>query len=68
MRKSKENSKAAPQPCSRWEAAGWLASHNLEKGFEGFAGFVTKNNRIKTINNNENLPEILITKQTLHRY
>ncbi len=43
MRKSKENSKAAPQPCRRWEAAGWLASHNPKKGFDGFAGFVTNN-------------------------
>ena len=31
MRKSTENSKAAPQPCRRWEAAGWRASHNLKK-------------------------------------
>ncbi len=42
MYKSKENSKAAPQPCRRREAAGWLASHNPKKDFDGFAGFVKK--------------------------
>ena len=42
MRKSKENSKAAPQPCRRREAAGCIASHNPKKGFDGFAGFVKK--------------------------
>ena len=26
----------------RLEAAGWLASYNLQEGFDGFAGFVTK--------------------------
>ena len=26
----------------RLEAAGWLASYNLQAGFDGFAGFVTK--------------------------
>ena len=31
MRKSKEYSKAAPQPCRRWEAASWRASLNLKK-------------------------------------
>jgi hypothetical protein len=29
----------------RREAAGWRASHSLEKGFVGFVGFVTKNNK-----------------------
>jgi hypothetical protein len=32
---------AARQPPCRWEAAGWRASHNPKKGFDGFAGFVT---------------------------
>ena len=26
----------------RLEATGWLASYNLQEGFDGFAGFVTK--------------------------
>ena len=26
----------------RLEAAGWLASYNLQEGFDGFVGFVTK--------------------------
>ena len=26
----------------RLEAAGWLASYNLQEGFDGFAGFMTK--------------------------
>ena len=26
----------------RLEAAGWLASYNIQEGFDGFAGFVTK--------------------------
>ena len=42
MNNSNEQRMAAPQPCRRWEAAGWRASHNPKNGFEGFAGFVTK--------------------------
>ena len=33
---------AAPQLCRRREAAGWRASRNFEKGFDGFESFVTK--------------------------